>query len=113
MVKERNIVLCIVLSIVTCGLYGIYWFVVLHNDMNTLTPGDAYQTSGAMALVLTLVSCGIYGWYWAYKMGEKVDMLTSSQDHKILFIVLQFFGLGIVNYCIMQDLVNKNANAKF
>lgn len=29
MIQQRNIAVCIILSIVTCGIYGIYWFIVL------------------------------------------------------------------------------------
>lgn len=32
MVQERNIIVCILLSLVTCGIYAIYWFVCLTND---------------------------------------------------------------------------------
>ena len=35
-VKERNIVMCIILSIVTCGIYGFYWLVCLQDDSNAL-----------------------------------------------------------------------------
>ena len=51
--------------------YGLYWFVCLTDDTNTISgePG----TSGVVALVLTIVTCGIYGLYWAYKCGEKID----------------------------------------
>lgn len=34
MIKQRNIGICILLSIVTCGIYGLYWFVVLTDDIN-------------------------------------------------------------------------------
>lgn len=60
MIKKRNIVLAVVLSIVTCGLYGIYWFICLNNDANALTPDDSYTTSGGMAFLFTLITCGIY-----------------------------------------------------
>mgnify|MGYP002710538082 FL=1 len=55
MVKNRNIALCIILSLVTCGIYGLYWFVCLTDDTNTISgePG----TSGVVALVLTIVTC--------------------------------------------------------
>ena len=33
MIKQRNIGICILLSIVTCGIYGLYWFVVLTDDI--------------------------------------------------------------------------------
>lgn len=57
MVKNRNIALCIILSLVTCGIYGWYWFVCLTDDTNTISgePG----TSGVVALV----SYPCYMWY--------------------------------------------------
>lgn len=109
MIKNRNIVLCIIFSIITCGIYDIYWFICLNNDMNTIAKDD-FQTSGGVVFLLTLVTCGIYGWYWSYRMGQKMDMLKPNGNHAILFIVLQIFGLGIVNYCIMQSEINTRAN---
>ena len=35
MIERRNIAVCIVLTLVTCGIYGIYWIVCLTNDVNT------------------------------------------------------------------------------
>lgn len=74
MIKQRNIGICILLSIVTCGIYGLYWFVVLTDDINQES-GETDATSGGMSLLLTIVTCNIYGWFWAYKMGEKVDII--------------------------------------
>lgn len=34
-IKKRNIAVAIILSIVTCGIYGIYWFICLVNELNT------------------------------------------------------------------------------
>ena len=110
MVKNRNIALCIILSIITCGIYGIYWLICINNDMNTIDRDD-YQTTGGMVVLLTIITCNIYGWYWAYRMGQKMDMLKPDGNHAILFIVLQLCGLGIVNYCIMQSEINTRANA--
>ena len=31
---HRSIGLIIVLTIITCGIYGIYWFITLTNDSN-------------------------------------------------------------------------------
>ena len=31
--KERNVALAIVFTIITCGIYGIYWFVVLTDEV--------------------------------------------------------------------------------
>ena len=109
--KQRSIGMCILLTIVTCGIYGLYWFVCITDDTNEMS-GENDLAGGGMALLLTLVTCGIYGWYWAYKMGEKVDIIKSrggmpSSNSGILFVVLQFLGLGIINYALAQDAVNK------
>ena len=69
MIQQRNIALCIILSIITCGIYGLYWFVCLTNDTNAAA--DTEGTSGGVALILTIITCNIYGLYWAYKQGEK------------------------------------------
>ena len=34
MPQQRNIAVAIILTIVTCGIYGIYWFVKLTDEMN-------------------------------------------------------------------------------
>lgn len=114
MVREKNIVVSILLSLVTCGIYGLYWFITLTDDTNALSGNN--ETTGAVALLLTLVTCGIYGYYWAYKLGEKIDAIKTSHgeaagSNSVLFLVLQIFGLGIVNYCIAQSEINKYADA--
>ena len=62
MIQERNIVTCIILSIITCGIYGIYWEICLVNDLNVAadTPND---TSGGMVFLLSIITCGIYMLY--------------------------------------------------
>lgn len=114
MVKQRSIAMCIILSIVTCGIYGYYWYVCITDDMNAAV--EQQGTTGVMALLLTFVTCGIYGFYWAYKMGEKVDILKTknglpTSNSGILYIILTFFGLGIVAWAIIQNELNQVAEA--
>lgn len=106
-VKPRNIVVAIILSLVTCGIYDIYWFIVLTNEMNAVT-GRTNDTSGGIAFLLSLVTCGIYTYFWAYKMGEKKDELTGTNSSSgVLFLVLALLGLGVVDYILAQDAINK------
>lgn len=70
MINQRNIVAAIILSIITCGIYGIYWFIVLTNDVGRLS-GDSSFTGGKHFL-LTLVTCGIWSFVWAYQIGKQV-----------------------------------------
>lgn len=113
MVKNRNIALCIILSLVTCGIYGLYWFVCLTDDTNTISGEQG--TSGVLALVLTIVTCGIYGFYWAYKCGDKIDAAHQKKGEPsgnggILYLILFFFG-GIIAYALIQNEINKFADA--
>lgn len=113
MTQKRNIVTAILLSIVTCGIYGIYWFIALTDEINAVS-NHTEDTSGGLAFVFTLITCGIYGWIWYYKMGEKLDEASvnrglPSQSRGLLYLLLGFFGLGIVSYALMQDTLNKLA----
>ena len=113
MVTQRNIVTCILLTFVTCGIYGIYWFICLTNEVNYVSGSQG--TSGGKAVLFTLVTCGIYHYYWGYKQGEKLDaaraqrgMMTSGLN--ILYLLLCIFGLGIVAYALMQNELNQFVN---
>ncbi|MCI8441365.1 MAG: DUF4234 domain-containing protein [Provencibacterium sp.] len=109
--KQRSIAVAILLSLVTCGIYGIYWFVCLTDDANLLSERTA-DTSGGVAFLLNLVTCGIYGIYWAYKMGEKLNAakalrgMPTDSNSSILYLLLSIFGLGIVAWALMQNELN-------
>ena len=110
-ITGRNIAVAIILSLVTCGIYGIYWFIVVTDETNQLS-GRPNDTSGIVSFLLTLVTCGIYGWYWAYKLGEKTDAIKNDPNGSsaVIFIILQIFGLQIVNFALAQDAINKAVN---
>ena len=106
-IQRRSIVTAIILSLVTCGIYSIYWFISLTNEMNKAS-GRTSDTSGGLAFVLSLVTCGIYEYYWAYKIGEKRDIVANEKSSSgIIYLVLSLFGFGIVAYCLAQDALNK------
>ena len=50
-IKQRNIVTSILLTIVTCGIYGIYWIVMLVKD--AVSVKDA-NDSAVLEIVLSL-----------------------------------------------------------
>lgn len=114
-IRKRSIVTCILLSIVTCGIYGIYWTVCLVNDLNTAS-GTPQDTSGGVVFLLSLVTCGIYMYYWMYKAGEKVSVIQrrqgrmNSENNGLLYLLLSIFGLSIVSYCLIQSELNQVAS---
>lgn len=70
-IKKREVIMAVILSFITCGIYGIYWFICLTDESNALAESEK-TSSGGVSFLLTLVTCGIYGYYWAYKMGKKL-----------------------------------------
>ena len=109
MIKERNIAVSILLSILTCGIYGIYWFITLTDD--TAKANDDPDFTGVKAFIFTLLTCGIYGIYWNYKIGKEIYGANekagiSSNDNSVLYLILSIFGLSIVTYCLVQNELN-------
>ena len=109
MIQKRNIVTCILLSLVTCGIYGIVWFINMTDDVAYLSEDP--EMSGGKAFLFTLITCGIYSFFWAYKIGNNVYRAQlkrniTASDNSVLYVILQVFGLGIVNYCLIQNDIN-------
>lgn len=113
MIKKKEIVTCIIFSIITCGIYGIIWFINLTDDAARVSD-DNNATSGGTAFLFSLITCGIYTFYWAYQMGKriynaKIKAGLPASDNSVVYIILNFLGLGIVNYCLMQNDLNELA----
>lgn len=109
MIQKRSVPICVLLSIVTCGIYLMYWFVVATNEVDAVTedPGPG----GGMSLLLTILTCGIYGIYWAWKTGDKLDASRVRNgavpgSFAILFLVLNLLGLSVVTLAIVQNELN-------
>ena len=113
MIQKRDIVVAIILTVVTCGIYGIYWFIVMTDDVKRAANDNTFQ-SGGVAFLLTLITCGIYGIYWAYKMGELMKKAQQEhglevKDNAILYLILDVIGLSIIVYILVQADLNKIA----
>lgn len=112
-VKEKSIGLCVVLSLVTCFIYSIYWLYTIAHDLNDLCESQN-QEKGAepgLVVVLSIVTCGIYLLYYLWKAGKMVSSLTRSNGHhpsddSIVLMVLSILQLSLVSFCILQSHIN-------
>jgi len=112
-IPKRNIAVGILLSVVTCGIYGMYWLFCLAEDVNQLA-GRPDATSGGMVLLFSIITCGIYQLYWFYKSGDILDSMREARGRAhgylgILYLLLAIFGFGIVSYALMQSELNEYA----
>lgn len=107
---KRNIALCIIFTIITCGIYAIYWMYVMNEEINRMSE-DANGTSGGLVILFSILTCGIYTWYWLYRMGERCDVIKQkmgqpASSSAVLYLILGIFGLSIVSFALMQDTIN-------
>ncbi|MBP3853802.1 MAG: DUF4339 domain-containing protein [Erysipelotrichaceae bacterium] len=112
-IVPRDIAISIVLSIVTCGIYLLYWMYCIANDSNRilLANGKRDGMSGGLVVLFTIVTCGIFSLYFFWKVSK--DLLTVPtkgdyviQDNAVVSVVLAFVGLSLVSMAIIQDEIN-------
>ncbi len=72
---DRNLWIYILLNIVTCGIYGLYFIYTLSRDINIVCREDGQNTAGLLAyFLLNFVTCGIYSWIWSYSFANRLYM---------------------------------------
>lgn len=45
-IQQRSIPMCIILSLITCGIYGIYWEYCIVQDSNTASNDPMQRPAG-------------------------------------------------------------------
>ena len=106
-VTKRNIVTCIILSLITCGIYAIYWAIMLAKEaVSVKDPSD----SGILEIVLMLFLpfLGIFLAEKKFAEGCAAKGIPHT-DNSILYLILGLIGLGIVGDCMLQNDLNKLA----
>lgn len=106
-IKERNVVMCLVLSIVTCGIYSIYWAICMGREAVSVNdPND----NGVLEIIL-LLFLPFVGFYLAEQKLAKgcAAKGIEHKDNSVLYLILGLVGLGIVNFFMMQTDLNKLA----
>ena len=109
---NRSFWVYLLLSIVTCGLYSIYFWYVYVEDLNTIFYGDGEDSPNyIIVLLLSWVTCGIYGVYWRYYDRYGV-MIEENGSAILLWTLLGYLtgGIGqlVADYFMIQNL-NKTA----
>ena len=70
---DRSLIIMLLLSVVTCGIYWYIFVYQLAKDVNTACEGDGEETPGLLILILlSIITCGIYSFIWYYKLGNRL-----------------------------------------
>jgi uncharacterized membrane protein len=107
----RSLVVGILLSIITCGIYGLYW---QYKQMKTLNAWLGRQDfSFWLWFFLSLMTCGIFGIYYEYKLAKGINEIQENHsfrvnnDLPVICLLLAIFGIGVGSLAIQQFEINK------
>ncbi len=107
---KKSPAMVLVLSIITCGFYYLYWIYQVSDNLRPYNRNDS-MTPG-LELLLSIV-CFPYIIYWNYKYGRIIYDAQANvgmphpEDNSILYLVLSVLSLGVIGACIMQSSLNK------
>lgn len=110
LIQERNIGLAIIFTIITCGLYGIYWMYSLTNEVGHLSDDPSF--TGGKVILFSIITCGIYTLFWYYQLGGQIARAQQnkgypSKDDGALLLVVALLSFGIISMAIAQSNVNR------
>jgi hypothetical protein len=113
-VNERSLPLYIILSVLTCGLFQIYWFIVLADDIKRLRGGT--KPNGVIDFLLGFITCGIYMLYCYYQYPKYIVEIQEKRgieanDVSLISLLVGIF-FGIISLAVIQNEVNKIATAR-
>jgi hypothetical protein len=116
---DRSLLIYILLSLVTCGIYSLFFIHSLAKDVNVACAGDGKETAGLLKLILlSIITCGIYGVYWYYSLGDRLHEngprygvnITETGTTILLWILIGLLFACAGSFVAMYFII-KNTNA--
>lgn len=109
MCRQRSVLMVLLLSIVTCGIYSFFWVYSTRQEMN------AYLNDNSKSPELNTILAILCSIYWLFIMYDYSSDITKMQqkaglpvkDLALLNLLLSIFGFGIVSILIMQSQLNE------
>lgn len=104
MIKKRNMLAQVGLIIITFGIYAIYWFYKISEEMKHV--GKDTGASPGLWTVLLFIPFGAF--YSYYKFSELYEKISSDHFNKwLLFVLWLVFAPAV--WFIVQTEMNKKA----
>lgn len=102
----RSIVLDIVLTLITCGLFNFYVQYKQMEAVNAMIKEPKY--SFLFWILFCLITCGIYHIYHEYRMSSDIATVMKKDQGSagLISIILTLFGLWIICDAIQQTEIN-------
>lgn len=107
---RRDIILSIIFTILTCGIYGLYWQYKQMECINAWLRREEYDFW--KVFFLSIITCGVYYVYTKYKMAESINAIQRTYGFNVntslplITILLSIFGMSLVADAIQQSEMN-------
>lgn len=108
--KFISVPLYLVLSLVTFGLWYLYWIYRQTQILKELDKEGGY--SFLFFAALSFLTCGLYTIYYYYKIANSIvklqrkRKLSVDENLPIVSMILVVFGLPLITTCIHQSKFN-------
>jgi hypothetical protein len=108
----RSPVLILLLCFITCGLYYLYFIYVVTDETQKFLGDTEIDMHPCLEVLLTIITFGLWNIYWDYRMGKRMARMCQLvglpiTDNAVLYLVLDLFGVGIINAILEQDTLNR------
>lgn len=121
MIQQRDFWIFVVLNILTCGLYSLFFWYVWNEDVNRICEGDGQDVPNyIIVIILGILTCGIYTYYWMYKQGNRLQAnamrygvrMQENGSSLLLWALLGYLTCALTiyySYYLMVRMVNQIA----
>ena len=107
MTTERSFWKLLILSVLTFGIYELWYLHRIAKDVNLMCEGDGKHSPGVLVMfLLSIVTCGIYGMLWWCNMHDRMRSAAKRYDSNIdqttsglmLLFIGAYFLWGILTW---------------
>lgn len=108
---RRDVAAGIFFTVITCGIYNIFWNYRQMKALNALLGREEF-IFGKWAL-FSLLTCGLYHIYVEYRMGAELQQWLVQNSRAvtsnlaIIGLVLSLLGLTVITDAVYQHEINK------
>lgn len=98
-VKERNPIFVVVVSIITLGIYCLYWFYSTRKELNELTSQSSSPVLWTIGLLIPIVNI-----YVLWKYSEDTEMASKKAQNKVVLFLAWLVFFPIAQFLTQEEL---------
>ncbi len=115
---ERSPIMVFVFSVVTLGIYSVYWYSCVYTEWKNLTGETPTGNEFGMDLIFSIVTCGIWAIYVDYRISQELASFRTARglppkDTTLVVLILDLAAYitvavtFLISTAIQQQLINE------